>query len=55
MCRVTLENVADVYEGEGPNIINRENMQRRIVVSLNTRDRDLNSIVAEIKQKLTAA
>lgn len=50
--RINLETVADVYEAEGPNIINRENMQRRIVVSANTADRDLEAIVREIKEKL---
>lgn len=50
--RISLETVADVYEAEGPNIINRENMQRRIVVSANASGRDLDSIVGEIKEKL---
>ncbi len=50
--KVTLGQVADVYETTGPNMINRENMQRRIVVQANTSGRDLNSIITEIRQKV---
>jgi Cu/Ag efflux pump CusA len=46
---VRLGDVANVYQGTGPNMINREDMQRRIVVSANTYGRDLGSIVNEIK------
>jgi CzcA family heavy metal efflux pump len=47
--KVTLNDVADVYETDGPNAINRENMQRRMVVQANTSGRDLNSVVADIQ------
>jgi len=47
--RVTLEQVADVFDTTGPNMINRENMQRRMVVQANTTGRDLNSVIEEIK------
>lgn len=50
--KVTLGQVADVYETTGPNMINRENMQRRIVVQANTSGRDLNSIITEVRQKV---
>jgi len=50
--KVTLEKVADVFESDGPNVINRENMQRRIVVQANTAGRDLNSVVEDIKRKV---
>lgn len=49
---VTLEKVADVFESTGPNIINRENSQRRIVISANAQGRDLDSLVKEIKSKV---
>lgn len=52
--KVTLEKVADVYESQGPNQINRENAQRRIVISANSSGRDLNSLVAEVQNKVHA-
>lgn len=51
--RVTLEKVADVYESEGPNQINRENAQRRIVVSANSSGRDLESLVTELQKNVS--
>lgn len=50
--RILLNDVAQVYQGTGPNMINREDMQRRIVISANTENRDLNSVVLEIQSKL---
>lgn len=50
--RVPLNAVAEVYEAGGPNIINRENAQRRIVVQANVAGRDLDSVVNEINQAL---
>ncbi len=49
---VRLSEVANVYQGTGPNMINREDMQRRIVISANSNDRDLGSLVKEINQKI---
>ena len=43
--RVPLHLVADVRDGNGPNVISRENTQRRIVIGANTSVRDLESIV----------
>ena len=37
--------MADIREGKGPNVINRENAQRRIVIGANTAVRDLESLV----------
>lgn len=50
--KVLVEQVADVYESNGPNIINRENAQRRIVVLANSSGRDLNGLVSEIQNKI---
>jgi CzcA family heavy metal efflux pump len=50
--KVPLSLVADVRESKGPNIINREDVQRRIVVSANVSGRDLGSVVAEIQKTL---
>lgn len=43
--RIPLRLVADIREGKGPNVINRENTQRRIVIGANTDVRDLESLV----------
>jgi Cu/Ag efflux pump CusA len=50
--KVPLALLANVLEGKGPNIINRENVQRRIVVSANVSGRDLGSVVQEIQSKI---
>jgi len=50
--KVLLQDVADIYETSGPNEINRENGQRRIVISANASGRDLGSIIAEIQNKI---
>ena len=41
--------LADVRREEGPNMILRENVQRRIVVSCNVAGRDLGSVVDDIQ------
>jgi CzcA family heavy metal efflux pump len=43
--RLPLKLVADIRESKGPNVINRENTQRRIVIGANTNVRDLESLV----------
>ena len=48
--KVPLALLADVREAKGPNIINRENVRRRIVVSANVAGRDLGSTVADMQQ-----
>ncbi len=45
--RIPLSLVADIREGKGPNVINRENNQRRIVIAANTSVRDLESLVRQ--------
>ncbi|MBA2432144.1 MAG: efflux RND transporter permease subunit, partial [Chthoniobacterales bacterium] len=51
--KVPVAAIANVLEGKGPNMINRENVQRRIVVSANVSGRDLGSVVGEIQQKIS--
>jgi len=51
--RVLVSDVADVYETTGPNLINRENAQRRIVISGNASDRDLGSLVEDIQKRIS--
>ena len=48
-----LSLVADVHEVNGPNVINRENGQRRIVIGANTGERDLESLVKNWQQAVT--
>jgi cobalt-zinc-cadmium resistance protein CzcA len=50
--QVTLEQVARVRVRRGPEVINREEGQRRIVVMSNVRSRDLGSFVAEVRSKI---
>jgi len=50
--RVRLGQVARVSMARGPEVISRENGQRRIVVQCNVRGRDLGSFVAEAEQRL---
>lgn len=51
--RVPLSEVADVVSASGPNTINRENVQRKTVVSVNVAGRDQQSAVAEIKARIS--
>ena len=50
--RIPLSYVADVVSTSGPNTINRENVQRKLVISANTAGRDLGSVVSEIKSTI---
>lgn len=52
--RVPLSALARVERSRGPNQIGRENVQRRIVVMANVAGRDLNSVVAEARQRIEA-
>ena len=52
--KVPLSQVAEVRSVTGPNTINRENVQRKIVVSANVSGRDLRGVVNEIQQRVDA-
>ena len=51
---VPLYYIADIVSATGPNTINRENVQRKIVVSANVAGRDLKSVVNEIKERINS-
>ncbi len=47
--KVPLSYVAEVRSASGPNTINRENVQRKIVISANVSERDLHGVVNDIQ------
>jgi Cu(I)/Ag(I) efflux system membrane protein CusA/SilA len=49
---IALGKVAEVYESDGPNMINRDGLRRRLVVSANTSERSLSEVVKDIKAAL---
>lgn len=52
--KIPFEYVADITSSTGPNTVNRENAQRKIVVSANVAGRDLRSVVNDIREKVDA-
>ncbi|MBF0392390.1 MAG: efflux RND transporter permease subunit [Alphaproteobacteria bacterium] len=50
--KVPLSLVAEVVETTGPNMINRDDAQRRIVVLANSHGRDMGTIIGEVKAAL---
>lgn len=52
--QIPLNAVAQVEIVDGPNQIQRENSQRRIIVGFNVRGRDVQSMVEELQQKVEA-
>ncbi|HBR12696.1 MAG TPA: CusA/CzcA family heavy metal efflux RND transporter [Chryseobacterium sp.] len=50
--QIPLNQLAKVDVVQGPNQIQRENAQRRIVVGFNIKNRDVQSIVEELQQKV---
>ena len=52
--KIPLHYVADIVSTTGPNTINRENVQRKIVVSANVAGADLRSVVNQIKDNVNA-
>lgn len=50
--KVPLEQVAEIVSVSGPSSINRENVQRKVVVSANVAGRDVKSIVQDIKNQV---
>jgi Cu/Ag efflux pump CusA len=51
--KIPLKFVTDIKEGTGPNQINRDNTQRRIVVMANTKGRALGSVAHDVQTKVS--
>jgi CzcA family heavy metal efflux pump len=52
--KVPLAELATVEPGRGPNTINRENVQRKLVVSANVAGRDVGGVVGELRDRIAA-
>ena len=52
--KVPLGQIADVVSSVGPNTINREDVQRKVVVSANVAGRDLRSVVTDMRHIIEA-
>jgi len=50
--KIPLFYVADIESSSGPNTINRENINRKIVISVNIAERDLRSVVNDIQNEI---
>ena len=50
--KIPLSYVAEIRSASGPNTINRENVQRKIVVSANVAGRDLRGVVNDIRKRV---
>ena len=50
--QVPLHNLADIRKDRGPNMISRENVQRKIVVMCNVAGSDVTSVVEEIRRSV---
>jgi CzcA family heavy metal efflux pump len=50
--KIPFSYVAEIQSLSGPNTINRENVQRKLVVSANVADRDLRSVVTDIQKQV---
>jgi len=50
--RIPIAQVAEVRMDQGPNTINRENVQRRIIVQANVADRDLGSVINDVRKAI---
>ena len=47
--RVPIGQVAEVRVDQGPNTLNRENVQRRIIIQCNVAERDLGSVINDVR------
>ncbi len=50
--RIPLMGLATIYEAGGPNVVNRENVRRRIVIQCNVADRGVVDVVTDIQSAI---
>jgi len=50
---IPLRTVASVQHAKGPNVIQRENTQRRFVISINPTERDLKTLIETLQTRVT--
>jgi Cu/Ag efflux pump CusA len=50
--KVPLSFIADIESSAGPDAINRENVRRKIVISVNTAGSDVGTVVSEIRKRI---
>lgn len=50
--KIPFSSVADIVSSAGPNTVNRENAERKIVISANTSGRDVRSVVSDIRRRV---
>lgn len=51
--KIPLHYVARIISSTGPNTVNRENVQRKLVISANTADRAVGLVVKDIQQRIS--
>jgi len=49
---VPLSSLAKIYESGGPNVVNRENVRRRVVIQCNVSDRGVVDVVNDIQKQI---
>ncbi|MGB7329232.1 MAG: efflux RND transporter permease subunit [Rubripirellula sp.] len=50
---IPLSGLARIYESGGPNVVNRENVRRRVVIQCNVADRGVVDVVTDIQTAIT--
>ncbi|MDR2041904.1 MAG: CusA/CzcA family heavy metal efflux RND transporter [Tannerella sp.] len=50
--KIPLDYIAEISSTSGPNTINRENVERKIVISANVAGRDLRGVVNDIRKRI---
>jgi CzcA family heavy metal efflux pump len=51
--KIPISQVASIREDQGPNTINRENVQRRIIIQANVAGRDLGSVIDDVRARIS--